>query len=770
MRGYCNFLKLFGAAIPAGVVALLVVAFVPGLRVDQAAGTAVVAVALIVTFGLGYAFDASPDRAELYGHARETAAAGLVLGYFLVAVTTLGGLVAYQLWPPGQEIPFGSCVLGSDICKVLSGGFDPGPWFAGYGVVGLAVTVAGAAQLFVVLYHPPRLDPGHSSENVSLRRLFARVIDALVLLGGVWFVVKVFGWVERGTAGGWLLSAGLVLLAFLYEGLPLARGKGRTVGKLLLRLRVVPARDDVRLRWRRVVARAAVTSLVYSFGTFFVLVFFLRLDLGWTFGVQTLLMVVLSVSPLMHVRWQGLHDALLGTRVVHYRKEADRNADTGHRKAVHRPRLRLRPSEPANGADLLDRRTQVGVVTGVLGRASGPAVVMVNAPWGGGKTTFLRMCAEELRAAGVLVVEFNSWTQQYTTKPLLDLVGAISHQLRTRNETGSDSDLREHAEPLAEVFGRSRNSRRLFASWDSAHESVRSFSTALEDAAAQHGRIVLVVDELDRCRADYALGTLEALHHLFAVEGVVAVVGVSRDELCRSTRSLYGERFNADTYLRRFADLQIDLPAPTHKNLARFLRGHLETAGLAGQIQPTSAGILQLVTEVEGCSLRDLQQATHLAALALLPDPPDEHPRTVWEQSALAMIVLRTADRETYRQFARRDIDSFAALAAANARLRPPPAGGEPMLAAQRTLFEAALLNVKPSEFQDTASFKKRYRHAHRLQQFDLDLKNSFAGTDEGANHTHVALSRLRREYPTPPGWQPLWVELIADRLDLLAE
>ena len=165
--------------------------------------------------------------------------------------------MAYQLWPPGQEIAFGSCVLGSDICKVLSGGFDPGPWFAGYGVVGLAVTVAGAAQLFVVLYHPPRLDPGHGSEDVSLRRLFARAVDALVLLGGVWFVVKVFGWVERGTAGGWLLSAGLVLLAFLYEGLPLARREGRTVGKFLLRLRVVPARDDERLRWGRVVARAA---------------------------------------------------------------------------------------------------------------------------------------------------------------------------------------------------------------------------------------------------------------------------------------------------------------------------------------------------------------------------------------------------------------------------------------------------------------------------------------------------------------------------------
>jgi len=411
----------------------------------------------------------------------------------------------------------------------------------------------------------------------------------------------------------------------------------------------------------------------------------------------------------------------------------------------------------------------MGVVTDVLRREAGPAVVMVTAPWGGGKTTFLKMCAAELQASGVLVVEFNSWTQQYTTKPLLDLVGAISHQLQTGRYNRPDIDMSELAEPLAEVFGRSRSSRRLFASWDSTYESVGDFSSALSDIAAQHGPIVFFVDELDRCQPDYALGTLEALHHLFAVGGVVAVVGVSRDELCNSIWSLYGERFDADTYLRRFADLQIDLPPPTHQNMARFLKEQLRVSGLADRIRPGGAGILQLVTEVKGCSLRDLQQATHLAALALSPDPPDEHPRTVWEQCALAMIVLRTADREAYRQFSRREIDSFAALAAANARFRPAARGADPMLALQRTLFEAALLNVESVESPNYADFRQLYRDAHRRKQRDLGLERPFRGTDE-VDETLAALLGLRQRYQTPPGWRPLWVESIAARLDLLAD
>ena len=774
-RGYLNFLKLFGAAIPAAIVAALVVAFVPGLRIGQAAGTGAVAVALIVTFGLGYAFDASPDRAELYGQARERATTGVVVLFFLVAVTTLGSLVAYQLWPSGQEISLGSCFLGSDACRALPGEFDPGPWFAGYGIVGLAVTLVGAAQLFVALYHPPRLDPGYDSENISARRMFARLVDVFVLMSGVWVLFTLLWTVDRGMTGGWLVTAGLMLWAFLYEGWPLARHDGRTVGKRLFRLQVMTARDDGQLSWGRVVARTAITSLVYSFGTSFVLVVFLRGNVDLTVGIQTVLAAALSMSPLMHVRSQGPHDVLLGTRVVRHRKGEHGDTDTGRRTDDHHGRFRLRPPDPDDGTDLLDRRTQVELVCGVLRSEAGPAVVTVDAPWGGGKTTFLRMCATELRATDrALVVEFNSWTQQYTKKPLVDLVGAISHQLSMGEKGWSDSELRDQAAPLAEVFGSARTNRPLFTSWESAHESVEAFSTALREVAAGPGRVVLVVDELDRCQPSYALGILEALHHLFAVEGVVAVVGVSRDELCHSISSLYGERFDADTYLRRFTDLQIDLPPPTYEHLSRFMGRQLETSGLADRIQTQSATILQLVAQIDGCSLRDLQQATHLAALALLPDPPAEHPRIVWEQSVMAMIVLRVADQAAYRQFARREIDSFTALAAANTRLQPPRAGADSTQAIPRTWFEAALLNVGPGEFNDSASFKQRYRHVHRLAGFDLDRDEPFAGTDHGADLALDALSRLRRDYSSeyagPHGWRPLWVELITDRLDLLAE
>ena len=775
-RGYLNFLKLFGAAVVAAVVAVGVILASPGLRYGEAAGSGAVAVALIVTFGLGYALDASPRRVELYGRSRERTAAGLVLGFFFVAVTTLGSLIAYQLWPPGHEVALAFCWLGTAVCDVLPRAVDLGPWLAGYGLVGLAITLAGTAQLFVALYNPPHLDSQSVALDVVGVRWLARGMDATLLLGGVWMALLRFSSVGVGTLDGWVLTGGLVLGAFLYEAVPLIWARGRTLGKLVWRLQVVDGRPAKTLWKLRVIGRAVVTSLVYSLGSTAILLLSVGGDvdqmIGWQLGVGA----ALVLSPLMHVKGQALHDAAFGTQVVEFKKNnhENRTADSGE-TGSSLTELRLRPPEPTDSTDLLDRRTQVEIVCGVLRSEAGPAVVTVNAPWGGGKTTFLQMCATELRGTdGLLVVEFNGWTQQYTKKPLVDLVGAISHQLRTGEKGGSDSDLRDQAEPLADVFGTVRTNRPLFSSWDSAHESVRGFSAALRDVTAGPRRIVLVVDELDRCQPSYALGILEALHHLFGVEGVVAVVGVSRDELCNSIWSLYGEKFDADTYLRRFTDFGIDLPPPTYENLSRFMGRQLQTSGLAGHVQTRSATILQLVAQIEGCSLRDLQQATHRAALALLSDPPDQHPRIVWEQSVMAMIVLRVADQTAYRQFARIEIDSFAALAAANAQLQPPPAAADSTQAIPRTWFEAALLNVRPGEFLDSASFKKRYRRAHRLAGFDLDREEPFAGTDHGADLALDALSRLRQNYRSesggPYGWEPLWVELITDRLDLLAE
>ncbi|MCC2976230.1 KAP family NTPase [Sphingomonas sp. PL-96] len=75
--------------------------------------------------------------------------------------------------------------------------------------------------------------------------------------------------------------------------------------------------------------------------------------------------------------------------------------------------------------------------------------------------------------------------------------------------------------------------------------------------------IIIVVDELDRCRPTYAIKFLEEVKHLFDVQGIVFVLGMNGDQLAHSVSATYGAGFASKAYLQRFLNRRYTLdPAP----------------------------------------------------------------------------------------------------------------------------------------------------------------------------------------------------------------
>lgn len=83
--------------------------------------------------------------------------------------------------------------------------------------------------------------------------------------------------------------------------------------------------------------------------------------------------------------------------------------------------------------------------------------------------------------------------------------------------------------------------------------------------------IVIIVDELDRCRPTYAIKLLEEAKHLFDVPGVVFVFGMHADQLAHSVSGAYGPGFNGRAYLRRFIDREYTLPYPALEPLVEHI-------------------------------------------------------------------------------------------------------------------------------------------------------------------------------------------------------
>ncbi|MFE9323357.1 P-loop NTPase fold protein [Nocardia sp. NPDC052278] len=97
-------------------------------------------------------------------------------------------------------------------------------------------------------------------------------------------------------------------------------------------------------------------------------------------------------------------------------------------------------------------------------------------------------------------------------------------------------------------------------------------------------RIVLYIDDLDRCRPDQVVEVLQAVHLLLAFELFVVVVGVDPNWLLRSLRSQYADllhdglggpaenRHTPEDYLEKILNIPLALPAMPSGSLDRLLR------------------------------------------------------------------------------------------------------------------------------------------------------------------------------------------------------
>ncbi len=79
--------------------------------------------------------------------------------------------------------------------------------------------------------------------------------------------------------------------------------------------------------------------------------------------------------------------------------------------------------------------------------------------------------------------------------------------------------------------------------------------------ASKGGKLVVFVDELDRCSPKYAIQMLERLKHLFAIEGVVFVLLWHRLQIKNAVEAFYGAGSNGAMYLDKFVDYPLTLSA-----------------------------------------------------------------------------------------------------------------------------------------------------------------------------------------------------------------
>lgn len=97
--------------------------------------------------------------------------------------------------------------------------------------------------------------------------------------------------------------------------------------------------------------------------------------------------------------------------------------------------------------------------------------------------------------------------------------------------------------------------------------AIKEFRISIETIVSEisktdnfHLPMFVFIDELDRCRPNFAISLLEGIKHLFGIKGVCFVISTNLDQLAHSTKAIYGEGFDGRGYLKRFFDVEAALP------------------------------------------------------------------------------------------------------------------------------------------------------------------------------------------------------------------
>jgi hypothetical protein len=117
----------------------------------------------------------------------------------------------------------------------------------------------------------------------------------------------------------------------------------------------------------------------------------------------------------------------------------------------------------------------------------------------------------------------------------------------------------------------------LIGNQDRESELLEKFRAELTAAVAQlpvagkEPKLVVFIDELDRCRPNFAIELLERIKHLFDIPNIIFVLSIDKQQLEASTAAVYGAAINAAEYLRRFIDLEYGIPAANSKRYTENL-------------------------------------------------------------------------------------------------------------------------------------------------------------------------------------------------------
>lgn len=218
-------------------------------------------------------------------------------------------------------------------------------------------------------------------------------------------------------------------------------------------------------------------------------------------------------------------------------------------------------------------------------------VILVNGPWGSGKTTVLESLENEIKNDETieLLAFYKSWESDYFENAYLPFFYQIEDRFSDKfilekiASSVHSVGLNQIMKILGKVIGKVILSKSGIDSTDFKTisgeivaeykketlylEEYKEFLTLKKKIIEQLNKIcledkkyVFIIDELDRCNPKFAVDTLEIIKHFFDIKNCIFIVSVDKLQLGESIKTIFGQNMNSEIYFSKFFDYQFNLP------------------------------------------------------------------------------------------------------------------------------------------------------------------------------------------------------------------
>ena len=266
--------------------------------------------------------------------------------------------------------------------------------------------------------------------------------------------------------------------------------------------------------------------------------------------------------------------------------------------------------------DKIGREEIVDKICGLVGslKKDKNFCLAINGAWGSGKTFVLDMIEEKLsERQEYIVIKYDAWENNFYPDPLIAILSCVIDgideklYLLDRKKERAMKAAKSGVNTLAKVSAKIEKLQTVIEGIKNIikifHNPIdtavlgdfKSYKTLLKETKdilneitqvgeyrEKQTKLIILVDEIDRCLPDEQLKILERLHHLFDVKNCTVIVAMNQICVVKTIQTIYG--VDGYEYLRKFFDFTFNLETSASEYLLNLLRNFADSLNVTNNI------------------------------------------------------------------------------------------------------------------------------------------------------------------------------------------